>query len=113
MPATAATPHAVICENACIVDARSGQLSPRRHGLVRGKPIPAIATALTADSLGATVTRIRSNGRTPIPVLTNKRWHVLLVGISVGAAIDGDPGHTTPVAAEQAEQALPRRSSSS
>jgi imidazolonepropionase-like amidohydrolase len=104
----AAPTAAVIFEDVRIFDGRSAQLSPRRHVMVTGNLIQTISATPIVDPPGAAVTRIRGNGRTLMPGLIDAHWHVLLVGISAGAAIDGDLGYSTLVAAVQAEQALMR-----
>jgi imidazolonepropionase-like amidohydrolase len=107
-PAEQAPVSAVIFEDVRIFDGRSAQLSPRRHVMVSGNLIQTIAATPIADPPGATVTRIRGNGRTLMPGLIDAHWHVMLVGVPPNVAINGDLGYTNLVAAVQAEQALLR-----
>ncbi len=101
-------PSAVIIENVRIFNGTSAALSAPSNVLVVGNIIQSISTAPIADPAGATVQRIKGNGRTLMPGLIDNHWHTVLARPTPVQAIGGDLGYTNLLAGVEAQATLQR-----
>jgi imidazolonepropionase-like amidohydrolase len=92
--------------NVRIFDGKSATLSAPSNVLVTGNTIERISTAPIAADAATTV--IAGGGRTLMPGLIDAHWHTMLVRPRPEAAIAGDVGYNTLVAAAEASDTLMR-----
>ncbi len=101
-------PAAVVFENVRIFNGTSGQLSGPSNVLVVGNIIKTISSTPIADPPGATVERVRGNGRTLMPGLVDNHWHTMLVRPPPALGLDADVGYLSFMAGAEAEATLMR-----
>jgi imidazolonepropionase-like amidohydrolase len=106
--AQGAPQSAVIFENVRVFDGTSAALSGPTNVLVSGNVIRTISSAAIGDPAGATVQRIRGDGRTLMPGLIDNHWHTMLVATTPAQMLDGDVGYLNLLAAFQAQATLMR-----
>lgn len=106
--AQAPPPAAVVFENVRIFNGAAGKLSGPSNVLVVGNIIKTISTTPIADPPGATVQRVRGNGRTLMPGLIDNHWHTTLARPTPAQSLEGDVGYTNFMAGAEAEATLLR-----
>ena len=108
--AQAPTPPApaVVFENVRIFDGKSDRLSGASNVLVVGNVIKTISSTPIADPPGATVQRIRGNGRTLMPGLIDNHWHTMLVRPTPAELFTRDIGYLTLLGGAEATATLLR-----
>jgi imidazolonepropionase-like amidohydrolase len=105
-PARAQQPSATLFQNVRIFDGKSGVLSAPSNVLIQDKKIQKISTAaITVDAQTAT---INGGERVLMPGLIDAHWHAMLVRPRPAAAITGDVGYNSLLAAAEAADTLMR-----
>jgi imidazolonepropionase-like amidohydrolase len=105
-PAQAQQPSATLFQNVRIFDGKSGVLSAPSNVLIQDKKIQKISTAaITVDAQTAT---INGGERVLMPGLIDAHWHAMLVRPRPAAAITGDVGYNSLLAAAEAADTLMR-----
>ena len=107
-PTSPATSPAVVFENVRIFDGKSERVSGPSHVLVIGNVIKTISSSPIADPPGATVQRIRGNGRTLMPGLIDNHWHTMLVRPTPAQLLTSDFGYLNLLASAEATATLLR-----
>ncbi len=99
---------AVVFENVRIFNGTDARLSGPSYVLVVENVIKTISSTPIADPAGATVRRIRGQGRTLMPGLIDNHWHTMFVRPTPAQGLEGDVGYVNFLAGAEAEATLLR-----